>query len=56
VDDCEEEEKDQEKPKDKPEEEPPAYEDVASLVKKIRRLKVDHRETLLDTLAEQDFA
>jgi hypothetical protein len=55
VDDREEEEKKEEEPKGKPEEEPPAYEDVASLVKKIRRLKADHRETLLDTLAEQDF-
>jgi hypothetical protein len=55
VDDCEEEEKEEGKPKDKPEEEPPTYEDVASLVKKIRRLKADHRETLLDTLVEQDF-
>jgi hypothetical protein len=52
VDDREENEED----KNEKEETPPAYEDIDSLVKKIRRLKTEDRGNLMDTLAEQDFS
>ena len=52
VDDREDKDKEEEE-KDEP---PPSYEDDKALIQKIRLMKLDDRERLLDALADEDFS
>jgi hypothetical protein len=56
VDNREEEDEAKSDLKKEEKDEPPAYEDMMALIKKVRRLKVEQRDTFMDALAEQDFA